>query len=78
MARSAQYIIHKVENQTVFLIDPDNGQISITNNAEQVCREINKLYPKHRIIYRDTMGQWDELVHNNGIFIDFKLFQDLN
>ena len=68
-----QYIIDRVENGTVFLIDSDIGK-SITNNAENVVREIHKFYPNHKIIYRDTDGHWDELLHHNGVFIDFNIF----
>lgn len=69
--RNVTYIIHKVEKNIVFLIDPDQGDMTITNNAERVCEEINKLYPAYRIVYRDTMGYWDELIHDNGCFLRF-------
>jgi hypothetical protein len=51
-------------------VDNDVG-MSVTNDAENVVADVLRQYPDHRIIYRDTMGQWDELVHFNGKFTGF-------
>jgi hypothetical protein len=64
------YEITKVTPKVVHLIDLDNG-ISVTNDAENVVSEVHARYPNCRIVYRDTAGYWDELVHNNGTFTDF-------
>jgi hypothetical protein len=56
--------------RTVRITDLD-GSVSVTNDAEAVVRFVNARYPGHRIFYRDTMGNWDELVHANGIFTGF-------
>lgn len=58
----------------VFIVDNDVG-MSITNDAEAVVEDVLRQYPDHRIIYRDTMGQWDELVHWNGKFSVFKPYR---
>ena len=65
------YRITKVTPNVVQLVDTDSG-MSVTNDAERVVAEVFNLYPNRRIIYRDTTGQWDELLHNHGIFTDFK------
>lgn len=65
------YRIVKVTPRVVQLVDLDDG-VSVTNDAENVVLEVFNQYPNRRIVYRDTMGQWDELVHNNGVFTDFK------
>ena len=70
MARS-DYTVVRVDptQKIVWLVDNDSeGCKSVTNDAERVCAEIEKLYPGHRIIYRDSMGNWDEHVHHGGHF----------
>lgn len=57
--------------EKIVWIKDDNGLRSVTNDAERVCRVVNKAYPGHRIIYRDSDGQWDELKHKDGVFLDF-------
>ena len=55
----------------VFIIDNDEG-MTITNDAENVVEDVLSHYPDHRIIYCDTDGNWDELLHWNGKFAGFK------
>lgn len=55
-----------------YIADADDGGMSITNDAENVVAYYNNyLPPNTKIVYRDTMGNWDELVHENGVFKDF-------
>lgn len=72
--RQASYIIAEINEDTVFLTDVSDavGAMSVTNNAENVTAEINALYPGMRIVYIDTMGWIDELVHDNGKFQRFE------
>ena len=56
--------------RVVWIIDLNRVK-SVTNDAEAVCFVLNQKYPGFRIIYRDTMGKWDELVHEDGKFIRF-------
>lgn len=58
----AEFRIVQVEHDRVFIIDPDQGSKTITNDAEWVYEQIQKNYPNHRLIYRDTMNNWDEIV----------------
>ncbi len=48
----------------VYLVDLDRGGPSVTNCAERVVAQVAADYPDHRIVYRDTTGRWDELVHD--------------
>jgi hypothetical protein len=59
----------------IFLKDSDNGNVSITNCAELVCRifACNK-----RIFYEDMEKQWVELVHDNGGFLRFAPVDDIS
>lgn len=64
------YSIVKTTTNAVFIVDNDDG-MSITNLAESVTKDISTSFPGRRIIYRDTSGCWDELVHENGEFVKF-------
>jgi hypothetical protein len=62
----------------VWIVDTDQlGKRSVTNDAEAVCAAVNRAYPAHRIIYRDSDGNWDELAHDRGWFIGFRPARDL-
>lgn len=69
MFRSS-YEVTKVTTDTVFLVDLNVGK-SVTNDAENVVAEILTEYGNKRIIYRDSDGHWDELVHNGSKFTNF-------
>lgn len=66
----ASYTITKVIPGATFLVDNDVG-MSVTNDAEAVVAEVSKDRLDNRIFYRDTSGDWDELVHNRGTFLRF-------
>ena len=56
----------------VWIVDEcAEGRLSVTNDAEAVCHELHARFPNHRIIYRDTEGKWDELLHRSGVFVGF-------
>jgi len=68
----SSFSIAKVDDpkKMVWIIDNDRGK-SVTNDAQRVCLALNQQYQNYRIIYRDTMGLWDELAHVNGIHHGF-------
>ena len=52
--------------------DQDQG-MSVTNDAENVVRDVLLKYPKTRaIIYSDTQGNWDQLLFDEKGFTKFK------
>lgn len=60
------------ERATVFLVDLDEpGCRSVTNDAENVYEDVQATYPGYRVVYRDTMGRWDEIVMI-GYAVSFK------
>ncbi len=73
MAR-ADYSIVQVTDSVVFISDDDAGGMSVTNDAEAVVGEVARNYLNRRIVYRDSTGQWDELLHRNGEFRGFGPF----
>lgn len=57
---------------SVFIVDdcrPDCP--SVTNDAERVVTECLAKYGERRIIYRDSDGQWGELLHTGIQFRGF-------
>jgi len=47
---------------------PGSNGPSITNDAERI---VARLWWEHRrphVVYRDTMGNWDEILHEEGCF----------
>lgn len=71
------FYVHRVEKDAVYIIDlaESMGSMSVTNDAEAVVHNLNKEFGNKRIFYRDTMDQWDELVHDNGKFISFRPYR---
>jgi hypothetical protein len=68
----ARYIIVKEDDSFVFIEDIGTGR-SVTNDAEAVVYELfnKESIGDKRIIYKDTNGDWDELVHDGDRFVDF-------
>lgn len=63
--------------QDGFLMLDDKAEecqsMSITNDAEEVVKwAVRNIKGWNRILYRDTMGQWDELVVKNNEFAGFR------
>lgn len=61
----------QVDSDRIFLVDKDiPGTRSVTNDAENVVLWAQANYPRKRVIYRDTLGGWDEIVvagNNNAV-----------
>lgn len=82
--KHADYDIVRVEHDRVFIIDLDLGNTSVTNDAEYVYLELQKQWPNRRVIYKDSMGRWDEIYVQksqwNEIVIeyDFVTFKNYN
>ena len=58
-------------NRILYIVDNNDSSKSVTNDAEHVCYELHQTFPDYRVIYRDTEGRWDELVHDKGRFLRF-------
>jgi hypothetical protein len=71
----AQYSVKLVRRDVIAIVDVDGSGITITNDAERVVAELAHLYGlrDRRVIYRDTLGKWDELLHREGVFVGFAL-----
>lgn len=61
--------------------DCDDGtvqlfSVSVTNDAENVVKFLAQhadLTDDEPLVYQDTTGRWDEIVHQDGQFVDFEL-----
>lgn len=68
----AQYDIVKETTDTVFIEDVGHTHtMSVTNDAEAVVYNLFNQFGNKRIIYKDSDGRWDELLHNEGQFTGF-------
>lgn len=63
--RKADYT-YTIENGTVKIIDLNLGNVSVTNDAENVVTEIQSTTDIKglKIVYRDSDGNWDEIIPN--------------
>jgi hypothetical protein len=52
------------------------GSTSVTNDAENVVQECLGRYGERRIVYRDSQGEWGELLHTGIHFRGFAPYTD--
>lgn len=57
---------YNTEHQIVFIRDRNDGSMSVTNDAENVYDYIRHRYGAVRVVYQDSMGQWDEIIQVAG------------
>lgn len=71
--RRSRYVVDAVDavKRVIFIVDED-GPLSVTNDAEGVVAELHEALPGFRVVYRDTEGDWDELVHDAGVFTGYR------
>lgn len=74
--KRCDYDIWYVDPDKVFIIDADLGRMSVTNDAEAVVKELHQRLPGRRVIYRDSMKEWGELLTDGqGNFTGFGPFE---
>ena len=62
-----------------FVFITDNcrpGSMSVTNDAANVVQECLSRYGERRIVYRDSQGEWGELLHTGIQFRGFAPYTD--
>ncbi len=68
----SEYEVIGVQDGTVYLVDINLGNKSVTNDAENVVAEIlNEYGYEKRVVYRDSMGNWAEMLHNGVKFTNY-------
>jgi len=66
--------VNKSPDGTIIFLSDSDGPVSMTNDAEAVVAMCHNHHPGLRIVYRDTDGCWDEMIHNNGRFLSFRQY----
>jgi len=73
--RLARYTIHAVNDLFIVITDDlDQDSPSVTNSAARVIEDLNSRLGglgHRRVFYRDSVMRFDELRHDNGVFIGF-------
>jgi len=71
---ASQFVIENETSDYMYIIDTGIDARSVTNDAGNVLSHLSTNFNlgNRRLIYRDSTGQIDEIVHDNGIFIRFK------
>jgi hypothetical protein len=70
----ALFYLWKVPHGNAVLVVDRDGPVSVTNDAENVVGYVLCGHPnKPRILYKDTDGEWDELLHDGEKFTGFAL-----
>lgn len=63
----AIYRVVSVTPDIITIRDLDDGR-SVTNDAERIVAKLIAEWGNKRILYYDTMGNLDELLHEAGVF----------
>ncbi len=64
-----------IDGDFIVIID-QGGTLSVTNDAEAVIEYLTRQgvdVDSKRVIYRDTEGQWDEMLTVDGKFRGFRI-----
>ena len=70
----ADYTHSVLPDGSIHITDLDLGNKSVTNDVEGVLADLKKLglgMLGATVTYTDSMGQVDEIVHENGVFKGF-------
>jgi hypothetical protein len=70
---SANFLYLHDTPEYLYIVDTGTDEKSVTNDAKAVVKFLYDNYElgNKRLIYRDTCGQINEILHNNGKFLDF-------
>ena len=68
------FSIEKETENYIYIVDKGTeNEMSVTNAVKSVLEQISALgkLGSRRLIYRDSLGNDDEIIHENGRFIRF-------
>jgi len=63
------------DGDVLLIRDLDRGGRSVTNDADGVIMDLaarGLLHDGMRVIYQDSSGEWDEMLHRGGLFSTFR------
>lgn len=63
----------------LIIVDADLGGMSVTNDAENVIAAAHEAFDLTNtpVIYRDSEGMYDQILHRNGEFVGFKALMEI-
>jgi hypothetical protein len=69
----SKFVIEKETDAYMYIIDTGVNEKSVTNDVVNVLAYLTENYnlENRRLIYRDSMGQIDEIKHYYGKFLSF-------
>lgn len=67
----SDYRIAKETDSYIYIEDLDLGNRSVTNDAELVVMDLFPRLKGRRLLYKDSMGEVDEILIKNGQFAGF-------
>lgn len=69
-------VVHN--NNVVAIVDLDRGAMSVTNDIERVVSWLQRqgILRAQRLLYRDSMKHWDEVLYSSTGFRGFKLLRE--
>ena len=78
--RATAAYTYELRGALAIVIEHDGAPCSVTNDAENVIAEMaadGLDFTGRRVIYRDQMGAWDELLVSGNRFAGFRLLDGL-
>lgn len=71
--KQSDFAVLGVTERVTYIIDLDLGGMSVTNDCERVYEWCKYHYPSKQVVYRDSMGRWDEMYRDpETLYIEFK------
>jgi len=69
----AKFVVVHETPEYMYIADVGKTATSVTNNVEAVVKFLvqNHILESRRLIYRDSEGQIDEIIHDKDVFIRF-------
>ena len=68
-----KFVIEKESPEFVYILEKPAKDSSVTNDAQDVVTYLSDHHNlgNRRLFYRDTIGNNDEILHENGLFKGF-------
>jgi len=66
---------YRIDGNILFIEDENRGNMSVTNNIEnvldEIAKELNTSMQNYRVVYRDSDGNIDGVSIKDGQFLNF-------
>jgi len=69
----SKFLIEYVSSEYMYIVDTGVSDRSVTNDVEAVLSYLSEHHGlgNRRLIYRDSQGEVDEIIRDNGVFKSF-------